>query len=956
MTNRINVRLTLAAGAAIPAGLRHRDALDKAGFLRRDLRYAGRWDSLETMMRVFVTIVIAALLAACSGPEGTRRGETLAPLSLAQLQADAPVGALPGSPYPIAYELDLTVDPRQARFGGMVMITVNTDAPIRGMYLHGQGLDVTDVRIGNHPERWAQDSALGAWTDVLDTGVAWVDFGAMHGPGEITVTIAYNAPFDTRLSGLFKVTEQGDAFALAKSESIQARRFMPGFDQPAFKAPFNIMLTIPQSDIAISNQPVLAVEMLGDKMKRVRFEITRPLPTYLLSLAVGPFEMVEVADIPPNSVRSRPIPLTGYARRGKGAELAYALEVTPELLEIFEEAYRAPYPYKKMDIIAAPQWPSGATELAAAITYRESRILASDDIGPAARRRLLSIHAHELGHSWFGNLVTPPWWDDLWLKEAFSSWGEGWALAQFEGDPGYRLDAIADGIRAMALDSLGSARAVRQPIGLNENIRNAYDSITYNKGQAVIGMVDAYFGAEVFRPALGRYVEKFEDGVADSPQFFEVIGEETGVPELTEAFRSFVEQNGLPLVRVDIAPGNSAEPVFQVSRYAPLGSEIDSARTWTIPFCFRYGAGGETYTHCELLGPVAGAQRMDGLQPTEHDWIMPNAGGTGYWRFSLPTEMWQALARAFDQLEPGEQMAALDSARAEFAAGRLDVETLWRFIEEGAQAEERRVVAAAIVLARRFGRHVNSDEAALTGYRAQLGEVFGRRFTTLQQRGEDSDDASITRTQLERLLARTARDEARRAVLSNAAAAYIGVAGAESERELSSDDFATALAVAVQDRGAAFLEQLLEAHTEIDDPVFAQAVAYAIGENEDPALSSQILALALNGELGSRESITIVRGQMRQSEVRHLTWDWLQANFSDYVEVIPRQSKRSTPGLARSLCSDARGGELTALFEAYGALAPGHERALVQTRERITLCAALEAAKGDEVRAFFAER
>ena len=464
---------------------------------------------------------------------------------------------------------------------------------------------------------------------------------------------------------------------------------------------------------AISNAPEKSVESLGDGLKRVTFETTRPLPTYLLSLAVGSFDVVEAGVIPPNTVRDTPIPLRGFSRRGKGHELAFALETAPDLVRIFEEALEQPYPYKKLDIVAAPQWPSGATELAAAITYRESRILAGEDIGPAARRSLLAIHAHEVGHMWFGNLVTPPWWDDLWLKEAFASWGEGASLSEMYPGEGYELDAIVDGIKAMLLDSLSSARAVREPIALNENVRNAYDSITYNKGLAVIGMVDAYFGADAFRPALGRYIEAFEDGVAGSPEFFEIIGRETGEPDLTRAFRSFVEQNGLPLVTVE--PGSETGYQVRQSRYAPLGGDAASDQLWVIPFCWVNGISDTRLRDCALLAdrvqPLPDADGSADLAGAP--WLLPNANGTGYYRFSKPYEMWQDLGRNFDVLNAGEKLSTLDSVGAEFAAGRIDVQTVWRYIDEAVRDDERRVVQAAIAQAQRFDKLVKSDPDAL---------------------------------------------------------------------------------------------------------------------------------------------------------------------------------------------------------------------------------------------------
>ncbi|MEM7329281.1 MAG: M1 family aminopeptidase [Pseudomonadota bacterium] len=903
-------------------------------------------------MRIAIMVAMSLVLSACGAASDT--AET-SPPSLEEIRAEAPRGPLRASPYPTHYDLDLTLDPRETRFGGTVTMTLALETPTRGVYLHGRDLDILAVRstVGGAA------SVEGSWTMALDSGVAWLDFGQYVEASELIVEIDYDAPFDVNLSGLFKVTEQGDAYALAKSESIQARRFMPGFDQPAFKAPFDIMLTIPESDSAISNAPEASSESLDGGLKRVTFETTRPLPTYLLSLAVGSFDVVDAGTIPPNSVREAPIPLRGFARRGKGAELTLALETAPALVQVFEEALQQPYPYKKLDIVAAPQWPSGATELAAAITYRESRILASPDIGPAARRSLLAIHAHEVGHMWFGNLVTPPWWDDLWLKEGFASWGEGASLSEIYPGEGYELDAIVDGIRAMGLDSLASARAVREPIALNENVRNAYDSITYNKGLSVIGMVDAYFGADVFRPALGRYVEAYEDGVAGSPEFFDIIGTETGEPELTKAFQSFVEQNGLPAVTATLNCRDDGQISIMLSqqRYHPVGSSLAELEDpqWTIPICYKLGFDDRIERQCMMLDSpgwehLLQARGSDGACP---NWLMSNADGVGYYRMSQPSEAWENLGPFFGDLNAGEKLAVLDSVGADLATRRVTVDTIWRYIDEAVRDDERRVVQAAIRQAQRFERLAAADPEALAGYRAAVLDVFRHRYEALDQDGGDDPESVIMKSSLERFLIRTGEDASLRQGLADAAAAYIKLDGVESDRTLNTDEYLTAMAIGFQAYGEPFLEQMLAARETYDDPVFEQAVAYAIGQNRDPALSERILGLALSGDLGSRETLSIVQGQMRQEETRELTWAWLKQNFAAYLDIIPRQRRRFAPALASSLCSHAARDDLMALFEAQGDLAEGHERSLVQTVEQIELCAALERYKGAEVRAFF---
>ncbi|WP_084399984.1 M1 family metallopeptidase [Henriciella aquimarina] len=891
----------------------------------------------------FLGVMLLTAVAACGPTPQTQ------PPDLAELYANAPRGPLPQGVRPTLYKLDMDIDPRQSRFNGTVTIDLDLDRPATGVWLHGQDLQIRDVTVWS-PGKEPED---GIWRDVLKSGVAWLGFPRPMGPGQVTVEIDYAAAFDANLAGMFRVDEQGRAYALAKSESIQARRFMPGFDEPRFKAPFDVTLTIPEEDLAIANTPEKTSEPVDDGKTRIAFKRSRPLPTYLLSLAVGPFEKVQGPSLAPNAVREVRIPLTGYTRVGKGEDLSYALMMTEPMVTFFERAFGLSYPYEKLDIVVAPEWPSGATELAAAITYRESRILYGPTSGPAARRSLLNIHSHELAHMWFGDLVTPPWWDDLWLKEAFSSWATGIVLSELEPEGGYGLDALAENLNAMRLDSLNSARAVREPITMNEDIRNAYDSITYDKGQAVIGMVDSYFGAETFRPALGRYLKRFEDSVADSPDFFEVIGEETDEPDLTKAFRSFVEQSGLPTVRAELVCEENKAPTVELaqSRYEPLGSPIEEERRWTIPYCMVTGAEEGAARHCEMIDGRTHSIRFEAME-TCPAWIMPNAEGRGYWRFDMPETQWATLAVNFPKLSGGEALTAIDSAMASYEAGGISLSALMAIVNAGAIRPERQVVRQAMRAYGGLAPLTVGDEAAEAGFQAEIMRVFRPR---LEATGEtDDENDRILRSRLESFLARDGKDRDLRTAFADAARAYVGMRSAEDTRKLTSDDFSTALAIAMQEDGKPFLDNLLDSIASIDDPTFERAAAYAIGENNRPELVDDILELALSQQLGTRENYTIVQGQMRQPETRDRTWAWLQIHYPEFVDIIPGQRPRSTPRLASSLCSAEGIRELEKLFELYGSLAPGHERALSEAIESIQLCMAFRKAKTEDVQTYFA--
>lgn len=877
------------------------------------------------LRRSLVRAALAAVLAtsllatACIGPTPT--------------DDEPPPGRLSGDVRPTAYRLDLTLDPRRDDFGGSVEIDVDLAQPEDRIWLHGRDLDVSSVVVRLPDGR----EVAAEYAQELPSGVAALRLGEALSAGPATLVLDYRAQFDRNLAGLFKVEEQGDAYALAKSESIQARGYLPGFDEPGMKATFDVRLTIPEDHVAIGNAPEVASEPAGEGLRTVTFATTPPMSTYLLSLAVGPFDVVERDDIPPNEFRSAPIPLRAVARRGRGGDMGYVLDITPRMVEVFERELRRPYPFRKLDIVAAPAWPSGATELSGAITYREQILLVGDDPPPGARRGLIGVHAHEIAHMWFGNLVTPPWWDDLWLKEGFATWASPVALSLFEPDGGHELDGAAMALRAMSLDSLASTRAIREDIERNEDVRSAYDGITYAKSLGVIHMVDQYFGADRFRPALGRYVEAFADvpadGVANSADFYRVIGEETGTPELTDTFRTFVEQKGVPLLGVELDCGTSPPSLAVTqSRYAPLGSPIkglleDGVQTWTIPFCFR---GSAAESRCEMLTQAEQTLNLADCP----DWLMPNAGGDGYYRFDLGEAGWSALLEHWDELSPREALHVIDSAFSAFEAGSLSAGVLLRVVEQTAQSETRQVVEAPLgALGKHLRNYATSDAdlAALAAlYRPALARTEG---------SSDADDR-LLRSDILGFLARWVDDPAARRELMERAHAFTGFGQDRDPKALDSDLYGDALTVAVHDTDG-FLEHLLEFRQTLDDPRFGNASAQALGRTTNPNHVATIHELALAESTDPRETVQMLGTAMAEPALRETHWAWVRENFESVVAKVPAQRRHMTPALGERFCDPGRLDELRALFAEHGDLTPGYETKLAQTEETIGLCIAL---------------
>jgi alanyl aminopeptidase len=845
---------------------------------------------------------------------------------------EAPAGRLPRDVRPKAYRVDLMLDPRRDGFTGKVEIDVELHRSSDRIWIHGRGLNMKRISAflpdGNE--------VLADYREVLDSGVALVRFAETLPAGTLTLRMEYGAAFDRNLAGLFKVEEQGDAYVLAKSESIQARKYLPGFDEPGMKATFDIVLTVPAGYAAISNGAELKREPVGEGLERVTFNTTRLLPTYLLSLSVGPFDLVECPAIPPNKYRSQPIPLRGFARKGQGDDMSYVLEITPRMLAVFEEQLQQPYPYEKLDIVAAPQWPSGATELAAAITYHEQAILTGDNPAPGARMALLDLHSHEISHMWFGNLVTPPWWDDLWLKEGFATWGTPLALTVLEPDGGHDLNAAVDAVSAMRLDSLASTRAIREPVTDNNNIRNAYDAITYSKSLGVIHMVDQYFGPEIFRPAVGRYIKTFGEGTADSPDFYRVIGEETATPELTETFRSFVEQKGVPFLDVAVDCGNNGEAriLINQNRYKPLGSPIaDSDQMWNIPLCFSSDSGGQ---QCQMLTTQTQAIAVSGGDCPK--WVLPNARGSGYYRWSLPESSWESLLDRFVRFEAAEQLSIVDSAFAGFEADKVPAAFLLQVAEKSAGAEKRQVVLAPLRYLEKYRKNY-ADAGTQPAFLKFVQDLY--QPVLERTAGSKDSDEKLLHSELLSFMALTAGDPVARLQLEDRATAFTGYDRDRDEEAMDSDLYEAALTVAVQDAGGHFLQHLIKVRGEIDDPRFDSAATNAMGANQNPAELDAIHRLALSDDIGSREAYGLIARTLAEPVLRDQNWQWLQRNFPAVLDKIPEQWRRRTPFFARYFCDNQKLAEVRQLFSRYGPEALGYERGLAQTEEQIQLCMAL---------------
>ena len=484
-----------------------------------------------------------------------------------------PTGQLPENVEPTHYQLTLKIDPEQKRFSGQTSINLKIKEATSHFYLNGKELTINSVVLKNSHGKTFKATVK----DTSVEGVMKVTADKKLSAGNYIITFDYNAPFNENLEGLHRVKDGDQYYAFTQMESISARLAFPSFDEPRFKTTFDIEFIIPEKLKAISNTPEAETKELADGWKKVTFVTSKPLPTYLVAFFVGDFDVVEMPDMPATSLRKVAIPLRGIAAKGKGKKLAYALSQTQTVVEALEEYFQVPYPYRKLDVLAVPDFAAGAMENAGAITYREQLLLLDEKSSINQKRNSISVQAHELAHQWFGNLVTPVWWNDIWLNEAFATWMAATVLErQFPGEQ-WQRQQIRSSKNAMNSDSIPSARKIRNPIKSNSDIITAFDGITYQKGSGVLFMVENFMGEENFRKGVQKYMNKYAWGNTTAIDFFETIAsvlEPKKAEAVVKSFRNFVEQAGVPILNiVQSCQNDKAVLTVEQQRYKPLGTE-----------------------------------------------------------------------------------------------------------------------------------------------------------------------------------------------------------------------------------------------------------------------------------------------------------------------------------------------------------------------------------------------
>ena len=565
---------------------------------------------------------------------------------------------LPRTVRPTHYDVAVTPNAGALTFTGRVVIAIEVLQPTATITLHALDLAISRAKITGGAGAALPPPAV---TVDASTQTATLAFVRSIPRGSYRLALDYTGRIGTQAVGLFAMdydTPAGPKRALfTQFEAADARRMVPSWDEPAYKATFALEATVPAAEMAVSNMPIAQRTELGRGLARVRFAPSPRMSTYLLFLAVGDFERV--------TTRAAKTEIGIVTQKGLTAQAAFALESSAAILREYNDYFDTPYPLPKLDNIAAPGRSQffGAMENWGAIFSFEYILLVDPKISTESdRQSIYSVAAHEISHQWFGDLVTMAWWDDLWLNEGFASWMAGRTTEKLHPEWNTVLEVVKDRDNAMARDALATTHPVVQRIETVEQAAQAFDAITYEKGEAVIRMLEGYVGADAWRAGVRRYIERHAYGNTASDDLWRAIEAAAGKP-ITDIAHDFTLQPGVPLIEVgDASCSNGTTRVSLTQGEFSKDQPDKKPLAWRVPVILKSRGAGEAVR--TLVSGGRATVSVPGCDP-----VIVNAGQTGYYRTLYAPPQFARIVASFASLPAIDQLGILTDSWALGRAG-----------------------------------------------------------------------------------------------------------------------------------------------------------------------------------------------------------------------------------------------------------------------------------------------
>ena len=823
---------------------------------------------------------------------------------------------LPEGIAPTSQAIELVLDPSKLDYTGTTTINLTIEQATDRIALHQLNLDLSAITLSSGEDRRTLQSSIGKWD------INWLTDGEEIAPGDYELLIKFAGRYSTDSLGMHRATFEGNDYVFTQMEAMYARRAFPIFDEPSFKIPFQLTIVAPEDLVAVANEPV-ASSTVTDGWRRTEFMPTPPLPSYLIAYAVGPLDRTPIEGLD--------VPAFVYTPAGHADEVGFVTRETPKIFAALEDYFDLDYPFRKLDFIAVPEFAFGAMENPGLITYRTDLLLVGDEPAGEQAQLVLMVIAHEVAHIWYGDLVTMAWWDDLWLNEAFASW-MAWTILdnlypQFESNLYLPQESAFPG------DQRTTSEAIRKPVRRTEDAL-AGAGLNYTKGNALLGMIENYVGEEVWQRAIRAYIREHAWGNTTERDLWDAVAKESGLDVYSIA-SGFLNQPGYATVRIDEDGGVTQQ------RYLAEGRKA-AALAWQIPLNVKYKSDGQVRQTFLLLKKEGGTLDI----PSETDWVFPDAGGNGYYRWQTSLPQFQRLVDDVNELTNREKIALLGNSEALLNAGNLSLDDYLYVLNSLIQDPHPLVFLPTMEKLITIGSDfVGADSR--DAFANFMDQALAERFELVgaDPRPDDSEPTTQMRPRLLRALGEYGSDETARESAVRLTDEYF--ADADS---LPPDLAIEAMRVTAMNNDGSkydqYQEEYLSSTSETQKSSILSAVYFA-----NPEVVQRHLDFSISPAVPAGDAPNGARFYGAILEDQTALYDWLEQNLDAFEAKIPAFYHARLPQLLDGSCVPAN---LELLKEFFGKRGEKYAESLERVVESEESCIDRGERYADDLQKFLA--
>ncbi len=763
-------------------------------------------------------------------------------------------------------------------------------------------------------------------------------------PGPATIHIKYTGILNDELRGLYLGKDkESRKYAVTQFEATDARRAFPSFDEPDYKATFDLTVIADKDMAAISNAKVLSdMPGPGEDKHTVRFATTAKMSSYLVALAVGHFEYVEG--------QADGIPIRVWGPPGTKESGKYALEVSEWCMKYFDQYFGIKYPFEKLDMIGLPDFSAGAMENTGFITYRQAELQLDDKQASVELHQLVAtVIAHEMAHQWFGDLVTMQWWDDIWLNEGFATWMENKAVGAMKPDWHFEVADAEGTAGSLNFDSLKNTRPIHQAADTPAQIQELFDGIAYDKAASVLRMLESYLGEEVFRSGVNQYLKQHSYANATADDFWKTLAEVSKKPVDT-IMPTFVKKPGAPMVSVQARCTAGATSVkLSQSRYFYDRALFEEGgnELWQVPVCMKTSGTGNESQRCVLLTKKQESFSLPGCG----SWVMVNAGARGYYRSGYSSDAIRGMGRSIEKLTPEERVVLLNDSWASVRVGEQQIGDFLA-LAEGLQSDRTRAVVAQMTLKLDYISTYLVSAADRAGYEQWVRRLLSPAARELgwQPKPGETDETKSLRARVLYTLGYAGRDPE-----VMASARRLTDKALQDPASIDSTVAFTAFALAAQNGDATLYDKLM-AKMQANGTSLENYYLYfqTLSKFRDPKLLERTLQYALSPSVRSQDTLGMIAAVMRNPVGGKPAWNFVRTHWPEIDKVGGGFTSAEVVGATNAYCDSSMHDQVQDFFSSHKV--PTAERTLKQSLESIHNCADLRSRQTPELSQWLQKR